>query len=377
MYELAHQHVGEYTLHEEVGRGGMAIVYRAIHKDYGDVAFKVLPAHLIHNKGIVIRFMHEARAVAALRHPHIVRLYEAGELPNPHNPAERVHFIAMEYIPMGTLGDRLTHTPPAINDILDIGVEIGYALEYAHLKGFIHRDIKPTNILFRRDGRAVLADFGIAKAANQVRLTQTGSLTGTIAYMAPELAQGKTADIKSDLYSLALVLYEGMTLTRPFGDETTLPATMLANVINKSIPPIRSLSPFVPPLVAECVEQALLKNPVLRPRNAGVFVTQLQHARMGRTPSQPDIPTEPLQIAPSIPTERLLIPPTRPANGGLPGAPLPIKLNPPIPLQQSNTRPPPRPSTRRRNPIIHQIGPILLVVGVLVAVLLGMMWLVG
>jgi eukaryotic-like serine/threonine-protein kinase len=324
MHDLSNQQLGDYNLRGEVGRGGMAIVYDAQHRDYGRVAFKVLPAHVVHDKGIVMRFMNEARAVAALVHPNIVRLYEAGSVADPWGRAQQIHYIAMEFIPGGTLADALKGQRLSLDAALDMGIDIGYALVQAHRTGFVHRDIKPSNILFRNDGHAVLADFGIAKAANQVKLTQTGSLTGTYAYMAPEVAHGHPADVRSDIYALALVIYESVTGTRPFGDDTSGAASILSNVLYQPIPPIHTFDPGVPKLIAQSIEQALDKSPARRPANAEAFVNQVRYARMGRAPSQPFIPTE-----------------------------------------------------RPRPAMPESLGPIILVISVVLLVMLGMLWLIG
>ncbi len=155
MKSFEHTQLGEYTLQEEVGRGGMAQVYRAQHPAYGLVAFKVLPPYFAHDNDTLQRFMREARANRTLHHPHIVQLYEASDIAQAQNPYQPIHYIAMEYIAGGTLTDRLRQQPQQpLNVTLEMGEQIGSALDYAHGKGFIHRDIKPSNILFRSNGHA-------------------------------------------------------------------------------------------------------------------------------------------------------------------------------------------------------------------------------
>jgi serine/threonine protein kinase len=300
MHDLTNQHLGDYQLHEEIGRGGMAVVYRASHPAYGAVAFKVLPAYFVHQPDALRRFLHESRAVGALHHPNIVQLYEADSLPDPTMSGGRVHFIAMEYIGGGSLLDRLqqAHTIDQAA-LVQVGIEIGYALEYAHQKGFIHRDIKPSNILFRPDGRMVLADFGIALAADQSRVTQTGGFAGTIAYLAPEVAQGSPATPRSDIYALALILYEGLTGENPFSDTTSPPLVALNRIVNSVLPPIQQVSPSVPALLAEIVDRGTARDPQLRPASAGAFVNALQQARVGRSSAPLNLPTQ--QFGPAAP----------------------------------------------------------------------------
>ncbi|WP_054533459.1 serine/threonine-protein kinase [Herpetosiphon geysericola] len=288
MQNLSNLQLGEYHLAEQIGQGGMAIVYKAEHPQFGTTAFKVLPSMLVHVGELLTRFLNEADAVRILHHPHIVQSYETGAVPHPKLD-EEVYFIALEYIDDGSLLERMIASSLAVEDVIKIGIDIGYALEYAHSKGIIHRDIKPSNILFRSNGQAVLADFGIASTAQYIRLTKTGNVTGTIAYMAPEIMQEVPASPRSDLYSLALVLYETLTNSRPFGTDTASPQ-LVQKILQERIPPLQEVVPNISPAVAQVIERALAKRPEQRQESVGEFVSQLQHALQRRIPSEFTIP---------------------------------------------------------------------------------------
>ncbi|HEY1012452.1 MAG TPA: serine/threonine-protein kinase, partial [Herpetosiphonaceae bacterium] len=285
---MTNQRIGEYELVQEIGRGGMAIVYRATHPTHGDVAFKILPPYFAHQPEALKRFFQEAKAVRTLQHPNIVHLYDTGVLPDPANPNDSIHFIAMEFVLGGSLAERMREygTVP-LSDVIAVGIDIGNALDHAHAKGFIHRDIKPSNILFREDGRAVLADFGIARAADSTKLTQTGMLTGTIAYIAPEVAQGKRADSRSDIYALSLVLYEALTGYNPYMDHESHPVVALSKIITTPLTPIREIEPNIPHHVASVIEWGCARDPVQRPVRAGELISALRQAQAGQQPSHP------------------------------------------------------------------------------------------
>ncbi|MFN8652727.1 MAG: protein kinase [Gemmatimonadales bacterium] len=204
----------EYELLEELGRGGMAIVYRARDKHLErEVAVKVLPFSLAFDQEFVERFTREARTAAQLEHPNIISIYRVGK-------TGRVIYFVMKYVRGGSLskimGDRQKLGPPEIRKLL---LEVGSALGYAHTRGIVHRDIKPDNIMFDEFGACVVTDFGIAKAGTSSRLTGTGMSIGTPHYMSPEQARAQSIDGRSDLYSLGVVAYQALTGEVPYDGE--------------------------------------------------------------------------------------------------------------------------------------------------------------
>ena len=214
----------EYEIVSEIGRGGMAIVYRAVERELErEVALKVLPLSLAGDGQMVERFLREARMAARLEHPHVVPIWRVGR-------AGGLPFIAMKLVHGPTLGDLLGSRgalPGA--QVRRLLVETGSALAHAHGSGIVHRDIKPDNILLEPDGRALVTDFGIARAARESSLTASGTAIGTPRYMSPEQARAKTVDGRADLYALGVVAYECLTGRVPF-DGTDPMSILLAHV---------------------------------------------------------------------------------------------------------------------------------------------------
>lgn len=212
-----------YTIEGELGAGAMASVYLATQRSLErQVALKVMAASLAADADYCARFLREGKMLAKLSHPNTMAIFDIGNV----GP---LYYMAMEYIPGGTLKERIgSGLPPA--EAMRILRQIGSALGYAHARGFVHRDVKPANILFRADGSAVLSDFGIAKNLGEgTALTQAGFTVGTPNYMSPEQAQGRPLDGRSDLYSLGVVLYEMLTGERPYKSDDSF-ATALMHV---------------------------------------------------------------------------------------------------------------------------------------------------
>ena len=206
-----------YTIEREIGHGGMATVYLAVQNSLGrPVALKVMSAALAADRTFSERFIKEARTIAVLSHPHIVAIYDVAV-------SEHTHYLALEYIGGGDLKTRIRRGPTPPEMAFRVVREIASALGYAHSKGFVHRDVKPENILFRENDVAVLTDFGIARAANGgTRMTGMGMSIGTPHYMSPEQARGKDVDGRADIYALGIVLYEMLTGAVPYDAEETL-----------------------------------------------------------------------------------------------------------------------------------------------------------
>ena len=209
-----------YQILRTIGRGGMAVVYLANQKSLDrQIVLKVMNTTQSESKDFTERFLNEGRIVAALQHPHIITIYDIGR-------ADDLVYIAMEYVDGGDLrsrtGDRMD---PKI--ALDYIIKIGEALDYAHNKGIIHRDVKPANILFRSDGTVLLSDFGIAKqVAVESELTSTGTILGSPFYMSPEQAEGRAVDGRTDIYSLGIIFYEMLVGHRPYQGDSAIKVIM-------------------------------------------------------------------------------------------------------------------------------------------------------
>ncbi len=249
--------IGNYQIAEEIGQGGMATVYRAYQTQLERwVAIKIMHTTEASGKEFLARFRREARAVAALRHPNILTIYDYGE-------EHGIAYIVMEYVPGGTLKAHLTGQPMEWPDVAMLVIPVGRALAYAHSEGIVHRDVKPANILLARPDWPVLADFGLVKLLGHQRgITQPGVSVGTPAYFSPEQAAGEDVDHRSDIYSLAIVLYELLTGRLPFEADSPI-ETMLRRLHESPTPP-RRLNPRITPQLEAVIMQALARDPAAR-----------------------------------------------------------------------------------------------------------------
>lgn len=261
----------KYRLLESIGRGGFATVYRAIDETLDrQLAIKVLDSLQVREPGFLERFYLEARLAAKLNHPNIVAIYEVGEYDNQH-------FIAMQYLPGPSLA-RLIQQQGAMpcEQVLRFAEQLASALDYAHLLGCVHRDVKPGNVMLDEHGNAVLMDFGIAKAVGESgSLTRAGIMIGTPQYMAPEQWTTGEADARSDLYSLGIMLYQMLTGRLPFEGQPT--RIMYAHV-HEAPPPLRSLNPALPAEVEAVFAKALAKDPAQRYQTGEQLVADLRAA---------------------------------------------------------------------------------------------------
>jgi serine/threonine-protein kinase PpkA len=209
-----------FQIKRTIGRGGMATVYLAVQESLGrEVCLKIMPTSKGDSSSFVERFMNEGRIIAALQHPHIITIYDIGTAPD-------LVWISMEYVNGGDLKNRIDLGMNPL-EALELLANIGSALDFAHKHGIIHRDVKPQNILFRRDGTALLSDFGIAKEMQiDVELTSTGTILGSPYYMSPEQAEGMKVDGRTDIYSLGIIFYEMLTGERPYPGDTAIKVIM-------------------------------------------------------------------------------------------------------------------------------------------------------
>jgi hypothetical protein len=262
---LTGKQLGPYRVVAPLGAGGMASVYKAYQPGVDRyVALKILPQHLASDPQFVARFQSEATIIANLQHPHILPVFDFGA-------AEGYTYLVMPLIAGGTLAQSLQGQPLPFDQIRRIIAQVGDALDYAHSRGIVHRDVKPSNVLLDPRGNCLLSDFGIAKiVAGAVPLTITGSILGTPAYMSPEQSLGAKIDTRSDIYALGVVLYELATGRVPFTAET--PMGVVFKQIYAPLPPPRTLNPALPERLEGTVLKALAKEPSDRFQTAAELV---------------------------------------------------------------------------------------------------------
>jgi serine/threonine protein kinase len=279
MATLVGKTVGKYKLLKLLGRGGMAEVYKARHPTLDrDVTVKILHQHLVEGEGFLARFEREAKAVAAMRHPNIVQIFD-------YEATEDANYMVMEFVDGGTLQDRMSHLVKEgkflpVPELLSILNQVAAALDYAHGRGVLHRDVKPSNILLDTSGNAFLTDFGIARILSGSQVTATGVMIGTPTYMSPEQGTGEELTAASDLYSLGIIVYELLSGKVPFSSDTT-PLAVIHKHVSQPPPGLRTLRESLPLAAEQAVLKALAKKPGERYRSAEEFVRALEKALPG------------------------------------------------------------------------------------------------
>ncbi len=331
-----------FEIDREVGRGGMGIVYRALDRRLKRaVAVKVLPPDLAFRSEIRTRFLHEAETAAQLTHPNIVPIYSVDE-------REGLVYFVMAFVDGQSLAQRLAaaHGPLPIDEARHVLREVASALAYAHAHKVIHRDIKPDNILLASDGRIMVTDFGIARAVTagtDSRLTATGVVIGTPAYMSPEQCAGeKEIDGRSDLYSLGVVAYQMLSGSPPFTGTST--ASILVKQLSEAPAPLSQRAPWVPPTLAAATMQLLAKSADSRFPDADAFLRALD-APAGADPVAAFGASQGTPVAPPIGR-----PPSN--QSPFPGfAPLPPPAPPAMPPAYGGPVAPALPPSLRNTPL--------------------------
>jgi len=307
---LEGQTLGKYRVLEPLGRGGMARVYRAYHPQLDRyVAIKVLRSDLTEDEDFDAsswraRFRREAQAVAALRHPNVVQVFDS-------DVQDDIYYMVLELLEGDTLKARLNDyrvrgERMALGEIVRILLDVLDGLAYAHSEGMIHRDIKPANVLLTKRGQAVVADFGIAQIVGGTRHTISGALMGTLNYMAPEQGFKGHSDVRSDIYSLGIVLYEMLTQRTPFEADT--PLAVLMKHLNDPLPLPRQIEPGIPEPFERVVLKALTKQPEDRYQSAEEMAQALRGAA---SEAEIELPTRislPLSFStPEAPSESVAV----------------------------------------------------------------------
>ncbi len=356
----AGQRIGDrYRLDRRLAVGGMGEVWEASDTRLGrSVAVKVLRPELSDDPEFLHRFRIEARTVAALDHAGIAGVHDYGEDIGAHG--RRTAWLVMELVRGEPLSTLIARGPLPADETLRIVEEAAWALQAAHERGYVHRDVKPGNILVRTDGAVKLTDFGIAKAADAVPVTRSGMVMGTAHYIAPEQASGAEAGPSGDVYSLGIVGYECLAGHRPFRAESAVAVAMMQ--VRDAPPPLPG---SIPPVVRELIETALVKDPQERYGSGGEFAAAVAAVRRGEplpAPGElvgPYTPSSPYTVGPATPPPTPLAdPPASPPRSApvrTPGGPRSGPVRPPVgptsgpvgtPARHRPAPPPSRPVTR-------------------------------
>ncbi|MBX0313719.1 Stk1 family PASTA domain-containing Ser/Thr kinase [Planococcus glaciei] len=252
---------GRYKILELIGGGGMSNVYLAHDMILDrDIAIKILRYDFSNEEELQRRFQREALSTTSLAHPNIVNIFDVGE-------EESIHYLVMEYVPGKTLKEYIIdHSPVSPEEAVKIMTQLTSALAHAHQNQIVHRDIKPQNILMDKEGNVKISDFGIAMALSATSYTQTNSVLGTVHYLSPEQARGGTANKKSDIYSLGIVMYELLTGQLPFSGESAV--SIALKHLQTETPSLKKLVPSMPQSLENIVLKATAKNPQHRYQSA-------------------------------------------------------------------------------------------------------------
>ncbi len=326
---IGHDLGGRYRIEELLGQGGMSAVYKATDPNLRRVvAVKLIHPHLSTDPEFVRRFEEEAAAVARLRHPNIIQVFD-------FNHDGNTYYMVLEFIPGETLQQRLRRynasdrrlTPQEAVDIL---APICDAVDFAHQQSLIHRDIKPANIMINVQGQPILTDFGIVKIIGGQTHTASGAVVGTALYMSPEQAQGRRPDERSDIYSLGVTLFEMLSGRPPFEGDSAV--SIMMKHVTDPVPRLRDIEPGTPPDLQAVVEKALAKDPMDRYQSAAEMAAALRRASLDASATIIEAASEPAQAGETFIESASYPEPARVA---------------PAPPQVAESAAPPAPATRQ------------------------------
>lgn len=268
---------GRYQIESMLGQGGMSAVYRGTDPNLRrTVAIKLIHGHLSEEPQFVSRFEEEAAAVAQLKHPNIIQVYDFDH----DGPT---YYMVLEFVPGETLQGRLRKLNQARKNMApeearDLVAGICDALEYAHRRGMIHRDVKPANVMITPEGQPILMDFGIAKIVGGKQHTATGAVVGTAAYISPEQVRGEETDARVDIYALGVTLFEMLSGRPPFEGDSAM--TVMLKHLNEPVPDLARLNPSVPPGLVQVTMRALAKDRAQRYKSAAEMAAALRAVRL-------------------------------------------------------------------------------------------------
>lgn len=273
MEDLTGKLFGAYKIIAPLGEGGMAAVYKAYQPAMERfVAVKVLPRKFAESSEFISRFQREAIMLAQLQHPHILPVFDYGQ-------EDGYSYIVMPFLQNGTLAELFLVRRRTLPEILQIMTQVGSALGYAHARGMIHRDVKPSNVLIDEQGNCLLTDFGLARMVEMSsdKLTSAGAIMGTPAYMSPEQGKGAVSvDGRSDLYALGIIFYEMLTGQVPYKDD--FPLGVVIKHIRDPLPSARELEPNLSDAIERVLIKSLAKDPNERYQTADDFIKAVQNA---------------------------------------------------------------------------------------------------
>lgn len=366
MEDLTGKQFGPYQIVAPLGEGGMAAVYKAYQGSMDRyVAVKVLPRQMAESEEFIARFKREARMLAQLQHPHILPVFDYGE-------SEGYTYIVMPFVQSGTLADVIRGRRMSMPEIRRIMTQVGDALAYAHARGMIHRDVKPSNVLVDERGNCLLTDFGLARMTEATsKLTSSGAIMGTPAYMSPEQGAGKDLDGRSDIYSLGIIMYELVTGRVPYYADT--PIAIVFKHIQDPLPSARNYVPDLPDAVERVLLKCLSKSPEERYQTADDFVQAIQNAIPGAGAASAPAAENRTALAASAPppvqaTAWNPLPPSNPASSQ------PVSYSPPASMPRSSSASisqPRVPAAPNRLPLMVLAGAGIGVVGIIAVIVLA------